>query len=121
MTKHHIINAFRSGSNQPVYEEYIHYKETVSVDDAGHQLEYRDFVLRFKKAMGTLPSTQKKVIILSKIKELSIREIATKLALSEQTVKNALSVGLKNLKEAIGKSYFPCILIVLITLIFWYY
>jgi RNA polymerase sigma-70 factor (ECF subfamily) len=43
------------------------------------------------------------VIILSKIKEFSNKEIAEKLALSEQTVKNSLSVGLKYLKEAIRK------------------
>jgi RNA polymerase sigma-70 factor (ECF subfamily) len=111
MTKHHIINAFRSRINQPAYEEYISCKETESVNDAGQQMEYQDFVVRFKKAIQTLPATQKKVIILSKIKELSNKEIAEKLALSEQTVKNSLSVGLKDLKAAIGKLHFPYILI----------
>jgi RNA polymerase sigma-70 factor (ECF subfamily) len=111
MTKHHIINAFRSRINQPVYEEYIRYKETEPVDDAHQQMEYQDFVVRFKKAVQTLPATQKKVIILSKIKELSNKEIAEKLALSEQTVKNALSTGLKDLKKAIGKLYFSYMLI----------
>jgi RNA polymerase sigma-70 factor (ECF subfamily) len=106
MTKHHIINAFRSRINQPVYEEYINCKEMISCDDAGQQLEYQEFVSKFKKAVQTLPVTQQKVIILSKIKALSNKEIAEALALSEQTVKNSLSVGLKKLKEVIGKLYF---------------
>jgi RNA polymerase sigma-70 factor (ECF subfamily) len=111
MTKHHVINAFRSRINQPAYEEYVSYRETEAVDDVGQQMEYQDFVARFKKAMQTLPATQKKVIFLSRIKGLSNKEIAEKLALSEQTVKNSLSVGLKDLKAAIGKLHFPYILI----------
>jgi RNA polymerase sigma-70 factor (ECF subfamily) len=101
MTKHHIINAFRSRIHQPVYEEYTNYKEMESVENVCQQLEYQEFVVKFKKAVQTLPSTQKKVIILSKIQELSNKEIAEKLALSEQTVKNSLSLGLKYLKEVL--------------------
>jgi RNA polymerase sigma-70 factor (ECF subfamily) len=111
MIKHHIINAFRSRINQPVYEEYIHCKEAMSVNDAGQQLEYQDFVAKFKKAMQTLPATQQKVIILSRIKALSNKEIAEKLAISMQTVKNSLSVGLKKLKEEINILYFLVVLI----------
>jgi RNA polymerase sigma-70 factor (ECF subfamily) len=111
MTKHHLISAFRSKINQPAYEEYMNCKETMSMDDAGQQLEYRDFIAKFKKALHTLPTTQQKVIVLSKMKAFSNKEIAEELALSEQTVKNSLSVGLKKLKEEMGKLYFLYILI----------
>jgi RNA polymerase sigma-70 factor (ECF subfamily) len=106
MTRHHIISAFRSRINQPVYEEYINCKEAMSVNDVSQQLEYQDFVEKFKKTVQTLPVTQQKVVVLSKIKELSNKEIAEELALSEQTVKNLLSVGLKKLKDMISKLYF---------------
>lgn len=102
MTKHYLINAFRSKINQPEYEEYIQYKNEHSVDNVSDQLEYQEFVARFRAILKTLPETQQKVITLSKIKQFSNKEIADKLSLSEQTVKNQLSLGLKTLKEKLG-------------------
>jgi RNA polymerase sigma-70 factor (ECF subfamily) len=106
IARHHLINAFRSGINKPVYEDYVNYREEPSVNDTCQHLEYREFVAKFKKALQTLPPTQRKVIALSRIKQLSNKEIAEELALSEQTVKNALSAGLKKLKAELGKVYF---------------
>jgi RNA polymerase sigma-70 factor (ECF subfamily) len=111
MVKHHVINAFRSKINQPVYEEYVHYKETMSVNDTPQHLEYQEFIAIFKKIMKILPVTQQKVISLSRIKQFSNKEIAEKLALSEQTVKNQLSVGLKKLRHELSKIYFLCMLL----------
>lgn len=102
MTKHYLINAFRTKINQPEYEEYIQYKNEYTVDDASHQLEYQEFVAKFRAVLKTLPETQQKVITLSKIEQYSNKEIADKLSLSEQTVKNQLSLGLKSLKEKLG-------------------
>lgn len=99
MTKHYLINAFRTKINQPEYEEYIQYVNEHSVDDASYQLEYQEFVTKFRAILKTLPETQQRVITLSKIEQFSNKEIADKLSLSEQTVKNQLSLGLKTLKE----------------------
>lgn len=106
MTKNYLINAFRSKVNQPVYEEYINYKDKLSVNDTEDNLLYEEFHKKFVEAMKSLPVTQQKVITLSKIKQLSNKEIAQQLSLSEQTVKNQLSVGLKALKEKLGIVYF---------------
>jgi RNA polymerase sigma-70 factor (ECF subfamily) len=111
MAKHHMISAFRSKINQPVYKEYVSYKEAMSVDGADRKLEYHEFVKKFRKAVQSLPDTQRKVIVLSKIKELSNKEIAEKLALSEQTVKNSLSTGLKKLRIELDKGYFLYVLL----------
>ena len=111
MAKHHVINAFRAKINHPVYEEYVKYNDEIAVNDTHQQLEYQEFVVRFKKTIETLPATQRKVITLSKIQQLSNREIAEKLSLSEQTVKNQLSIGLKTLKQALGKLYFLYLLL----------
>ena len=102
MTKHYLINAFRTKINQPEYEEYIQYVNEHSVDDASYQLEYQEFVTKFRAILKTLPETQQRVITLSKIEQFSNKEIADKLSLSEQTVKNQLSLGLKTLKEKLG-------------------
>lgn len=105
IAKHHIINAFRSKIKQPIYEEYINYKETLSENDPSQRLEYQDFVRKFEKAIQKLPVTQREIIILSKIEGLSNKEVAEKLTLSEQTVKNSLSVGLKRLKVELNNVY----------------
>ena len=106
MTKHHIINAFHSKINQPIYEEYVNYREEISVNDTHHHLEYQEFVTKFRQIIQTFPLTQQKVITLSKIQQFSNKDIAKKLALSEQTVKNALSAGLKKLKQELEKLFF---------------
>jgi RNA polymerase sigma-70 factor (ECF subfamily) len=111
MTKHHVINAFRKKINQPEYEEYVKYKDELSGNDIQQQLEFQEFVVKFKKAIENLPSTQRKIITLSKIQQLSNREIAEKLSLSEQTVKNQLSMGLKALRQELGKLYFLYVLL----------
>lgn len=99
MTKHYLINAFRTKINQPEFEEYVHYRNELSVDETSQLLEYEEFIAKFHAILKTLPETQQKVITLSKIEQLTNKEIAEKLSLSEQTVKNQLSLGLKFLKE----------------------
>ena len=60
--------------------------------------------------MEYLPPTQRKIVTLSKIYQFSNKEIVEKLSLSEQTVKNQLSLGLKTLREKLGIAYFFYIL-----------
>ncbi len=103
MAKHRLINAWRFKVNHPVYEDYVNYLNVLSTEDAHKKLEYNEFLGRFRQIMKMLPLTQQKVIHLSRIKQLSNKEIAEALSLSEQTVKNQLSLGLKALKEKLNK------------------
>ena len=103
MAKHLLINAYRQKINHPIYEEYIYHIDTLSTEDTHYKLEYNEFLFRFLKTIEKLPDTQQKVIRLSRFKQLSNKEIAEKLSLSEQTVKNQLSLGLKTLKEKLNK------------------
>lgn len=110
IAKNYLINSYRSKINSPVYEEYIMHKETMIVNDTEYQVEYHDFLNKFNKAMEYLPPTQRKIVTLSKIYQFSNKEIVEKLSLSEQTVKNQLSLGLKTLREKLGIAYFFYIL-----------
>ena len=58
----------------------------------------------FIHAMSRLPKTQQLVIELSRFKQLSNKEVAERLSLSEQTVKNQLSLGLKMLRSLLGNA-----------------
>lgn len=99
MSKHHLINAYRTRINSPVYEDYVKYQDNISAEVQGHPLEYEEFVKQLKTALYKLPVTQRQVIEMSKLKQLTNKEIALELELSEQTVKNQLSLGLKKLRE----------------------
>jgi RNA polymerase sigma-70 factor (ECF subfamily) len=101
MTKRHLINAFHSKINEPVYEDFVDYKNELFVSDTGQNLEYEEFVQKLEKAIQQLPSTQQKVVNLSKIDQLSNKEIAERLSLSEQTIKNQLSIALKELRKTL--------------------
>ena len=99
MAKHHLINAYRSKLNAPEYEDYVEYIHSLPAEEAHCRLEYKEFLTQFRRIMQTLPATQQRTIYLSRIEGLSHKEIAEKLSLSEQTVKNQLSLGLKALRE----------------------
>lgn len=103
MARHRLINAYRAQVNHPLYEEYVNCMDILSTEDAHSRLEYHEFMDRFKRIMKTLPDTQQSVIYLSRIRQLSNREVAEELSLSEQTVKNQLSLGLKALREKLNR------------------
>jgi RNA polymerase sigma-70 factor (ECF subfamily) len=103
MAKHFLINSYRSKLNNKTYKEYIIYLNKSSIDNISNKLEYDEFVKQFHKAMKKLSVTQQKVVALSRIKQLSNKEIAEELSLSEQTVKNQLSIGLKALRIKLYK------------------
>lgn len=102
MAKHHLINAYRLKVNSYIYEDYIGYINAFSEENTHYRLEYNEFMAHFEQVMKTLPLTQQKVIRLSRLQQLSNREIAEELSLSEQTIKNQLSLGLKVLKEKLN-------------------
>ncbi|MDE7116024.1 MAG: RNA polymerase sigma-70 factor [Muribaculaceae bacterium] len=98
-----ILYYFRRKLNSPVYEEFISLRdETHPIDDRAN-IEYEEFRRIIISEINELPRSQREAIILSKFKGLSNKEIADKLGISIQTVKNALSVGLKNLRKRLSR------------------
>jgi RNA polymerase sigma-70 factor (ECF subfamily) len=105
MSKNNLINAYRLRLNSPVYEDYVKYQEKVCVSDTSFNMEYEEFVKKLQAALKQLTVTQQKVIELSRLHGFSNQEIAIALSLSEQTVKNQLSIGLKALRQILGKVF----------------
>lgn len=103
MSKHRVINAYRAMLNSPVYEDYVDYQNELSAGEDCHRMEYEQYVGILKSAIRQLPPTQQRVIALSRFSQLSNKEIAERLSLSEQTVKNQLSVGVKALRMLLAK------------------
>ncbi len=114
MAKNKLINAYRSRLNSPSYENYVAYSSEMSEDSASDHLEYEEFLQQLNNALKKLPKTQQNVIKLSKFQQLSNKEIAERLSLSEQTVKNQMSLGLKLLREELKNASIAIYLLFLI-------
>lgn len=104
-TKHLLINAYRRVVNSPVYEDYMDHLDRQQASGATDgMMEYDDFVAQLNAALSRLPARQRQIISLAKLDMLTNKEIAARLGYSEQTVKNQLSLGLKQLRAMMASS-----------------
>lgn len=103
--KNQIINRYKSNLNSAIYEHYTEYCNDMrlSVANTSTPLEYDDFCSRLEKAMAKLPDTQRKAVELVKLQNIPLKEAAETLNLKEQTVKNAVTAGLKVLRAFFEK------------------
>ncbi|MEG1649679.1 MAG: RNA polymerase sigma-70 factor [Rikenellaceae bacterium] len=103
IAKHQLINIYRHTVNSPIYEEYVGYcnREDVSVSDTSNKIEYDDFCRILQKNVTKLSKTQRKIFECCKIKQMSAKEAAAELGMSEQTIKNQLSIAIKFLRKQI--------------------
>lgn len=97
-----VINAYRRTVNSLDYAEYVEITDTLSADNPSNKIEYEEFVKRLRLELSYLPETKQHVIHMSRVEGLTNKEIAIKLGLSEQTVKNQLSLGLKQLHKKLS-------------------
>ncbi len=64
-----------------------------------HNIEAGELEAFFKREIDEMPDTMRKAFMLSRQENKSIREIASELSLSEQTIKNNISQALDRLKK----------------------
>lgn len=102
MARHHLINAFHATLRSPVFEDYVDYCDRLSSTDAD-PVEYDEFLSAVQHALDMLPPARRNIVSLAKFGGRSNKEIADELGLKEQTVKNTLSVGLKELRGHLRK------------------
>lgn len=100
--RNRLINAYRSRVNSVLYEDYLDYQDELMNEHAKPEIEYQEFADSVEQALASLPKTQRRAIELSRFEELSIKDIALELSLSEQTIKNQISLGIKALRRLIA-------------------
>ncbi len=100
-TRHRILNALRKRVNSPIYEDYVETCAKHVAESGSYGIEYEEFELTVLRAIDSLPPTQRRVITMSRLKGMPNAEIAEQLQLSQQTVKNALHVGLRQLRAVL--------------------
>ena len=103
--RHYLINAYRATVNSPQFRNYLDYLAGVPTEAADSAIEYDEFVKRLNLAISQLPITQQKVVRLIKFEALNVEEVARQLNITEQTVRNQLYLGLKQLRQALGVYY----------------
>ena len=112
--RHLLINAYRATLNSPHFEDYVNYSNSLGTEEQESQLEYDDNMHVIRQGLDRLPLTQRRVIELSRFEQKSIIEIASMLNLKEQTVRNQLSLGLKQLMILIGQSGYGAFVVLLL-------
>jgi len=101
--KYKVINYFRSGNlkaqHQTALSALMDEKETIAADD---KLLLKELHLEVDSAIALLPEKMQMVFSMSRKQDKSIKEIASELDISVQTVKNQLSAALKLLKKSLS-------------------
>ena len=100
--RHRIIDKIRKNITR---EEYASAVQSIAITydaDAEKQVELKELKQIIGNSLDQLSPRIKEIYKLSREEGLSNREIAEKLDLSEQTVKNQLSAALKHLRQTLG-------------------
>lgn len=105
ISKNKIIDLFRSQINKVDFEMYIEFIEVGEFDgnEIENKLNYDDFLDALKVSKKLLSERQLEIFELSREKGKSIKDIASELELSEQTVKNQLTSSLKKIRFQMSK------------------
>ena len=89
--KHHILNTIKERQIRLKYQEASGQALIEEDDYTWVKIVSEDLSVRMREVVDTFPPRLKNIYILSRERHLSVKEIAEKLAVSEQTVKNQLT------------------------------
>lgn len=86
-------------------------------NDTEEQIIFSDMLVYAEKAISQLPQQQQTVFRLSRVEGLSYDEIAERLKLSRNTVKNHLGVAVKKLKASFSDSEINFLMLIWLSLL----
>jgi RNA polymerase sigma-70 factor (ECF subfamily) len=103
-----ILDGLRKQLNDPVFESYLDYcdKLALSGNAAEQKMDFDIFVKRLEAAKRKLSSRQREIFEMSKEQGIPASEIAQRLALSEQTVYNQLSMAMHVIRQELGPAFY---------------
>jgi RNA polymerase sigma-70 factor (family 1) len=100
--RYKIVDKIRRNVTRQEYNILLHALAEPQANGIEQQLEAKELQALVDDSLEQLPAKTKLIYQLSRNEHLSITEIARQLNLSEQTVKNQLSIALKHLRQAIA-------------------
>lgn len=92
------IDAFRKASTESKFKERLHWLDSASCNHTEDQLLLHDLRQHIDEGMNRLPQQQRIIFQLNRLEGLSYDEIAQKLQLSRNTVRNHLVCALKSMR-----------------------
>jgi RNA polymerase sigma-70 factor (ECF subfamily) len=101
MVRHRIVDKIRKNITREEYAFMLQSLTTANQYNIDKQVEAKELRQTIENSMLQLPARVKEIFKLSREEGLSNREIAEKLNLSEQTIKNQISAALKHLRKSL--------------------
>lgn len=100
---HFLLKELLRQLNHPQMENYLDFKKGLaSAEDIEAKYDFELFMKELEVAKQKLTPRQKEIFILNKEYNLSITEIASRLSITEQVVRNQLSAALKVLRNELS-------------------
>lgn len=99
ITKNLILDGLKKAAYDKTMQQRIYENMQVLQDASVDQLIEKEFARFYQQAIDRLSPRQKVVFILSREEELTYDEIAEKLGVSKNTVRNQMSDSLKSIRE----------------------
>ncbi|MEJ2883821.1 RNA polymerase sigma-70 factor [Pedobacter sp. GR22-6] len=112
--KNQVFKAYRNQrfDTTPLDERFDDYQAEISSEAENER------IVQLYNLLENLPEKRKEILIMSKLEQMDIEQIAVKLNLSPQTVKNQISNALKQLRYEAGElSLFLLILLLSLTIL----
>ena len=81
-----------------ILREFLEYSETLTEDEK-ISYDYDTYVRAIENAKKRLPPRQRQIFVMNKEQGLPPKEIASRLGISEQVVRNQLSAAMKSIRE----------------------
>lgn len=109
-----LLKELRHQLNNPLVEEFVDYQNQLATpaNEAERKMEFDHFIIALEKAKSTLSPRQREIFEMNKELNYSIAEIAEKLNITEQVVRNQLSASLKVIRGEL-QQYIPLLLLFL--------
>jgi RNA polymerase sigma-70 factor (family 1) len=101
MVRHRIVDKIRKNITREEYAFMLQSLTTANQYNIDKQVEAKELRQTIENSLVQLPARVKEIFKLSREEGLSNREIAEKLNLSEQTIKNQISAALKHLRKSL--------------------
>jgi RNA polymerase sigma-70 factor (ECF subfamily) len=102
LTRYRIVDKIRKNITREEYAAMVQALTLSYEPGIEPQIEAKELQQRIDKSLDELSPRLREIYLLSREEDLSIPEIAEKLQLSEQTVKNQLSAALKHLRKSLA-------------------